>query len=83
MRGSSSGAPNWHQPTQASPSKTRAAWVVPARTRSSLRSRLTVAEPAVPSGWKPMHQQPPKMPLLASTSAAKAGHVDSSRGRTS
>ncbi len=29
-----------------------------------------------------MHQQPPKMPLLASTSAAKAGHVDSSRALT-
>jgi hypothetical protein len=36
----------------------------------------------VPSGWNPMHQQPPKMPLFCSTSAAKAGHVDSSSGRT-
>ena len=38
---------------------------------------------AAPSGWKPMHQQPPKMPLLASTRAANAGHVDSSSGLTS
>ena len=44
---------------------------------------IDFADPAVPSGWKPMHQQPPKMPLLASTSAAKAGQVDSSRARTS
>ena len=29
-----------------------------------------------------MHQQPPKMPLLRSTSAAKAGQVDSSRALT-
>jgi hypothetical protein len=27
-----------------------------------------------------MHQQPPNTPLLASTSAAKAGQVDSSSG---
>ena len=30
-----------------------------------------------------MHQQPPKTPLFASTSAANAGHVDSSSGFTS
>jgi len=29
-----------------------------------------------------MHQQPPKTPLLNSTSAAKASHVDSSRAFT-
>jgi hypothetical protein len=29
-----------------------------------------------------MHQHPPKMPLLRSTSAANAGHVDSSRAFT-
>jgi hypothetical protein len=28
------------------------------------------------SGWKPMHQQPPKMPLLRSTNAANAAQVD-------
>jgi hypothetical protein len=29
-----------------------------------------------------MHQQPPKIPLLSSTNAANAGHVDSSRALT-
>jgi len=29
-----------------------------------------------------MHQQPPMMPLLRSTSSAKAGHVDSSSALT-
>ena len=29
-----------------------------------------------------MHQQPPKMPLLRSTKAANAAHVDSSRALT-
>jgi hypothetical protein len=29
-----------------------------------------------------MHQQPPKMPLLRSTNAANAAHVDSSRALT-
>jgi hypothetical protein len=33
-------------------------------------------------GMNPMHQQPPKMPLLRSTNAANAGHIDSSSGRT-
>jgi hypothetical protein len=33
-------------------------------------------------GWNPMHQQPPKMPLLRSTNAANAAHVDSSRALT-
>ena len=28
-----------------------------------------------------MHQQPPKIPLLRSTSSAKASQVESSRGR--
>ena len=60
--------------------ETRAAWAVPARTRSCLRSRLRPGESlATPSGWKPMHQQPPKTPLFASTRAAKAGQVDESR----
>src|SRR5581483_7773506 len=81
IRGSSSGAPNWHQPRQSSPSKTSAAWAVPLRTRSSFRSRFSAAVVSLPtpSGWNPMHQQPPKMPLFRSTSAANASHVDSSR----
>jgi len=28
-----------------------------------------------PSGWNPMHQQPPHTPLFASTSAAKSSQV--------
>lgn len=80
MRGTSSGGPNWHQPTQSSPSNTSAACAVPARTRSSFCSRCGCGASrwVVSSGWKPMHQQPPKMPLLASTSAANASHVDRS-----
>src|SRR4051812_15892468 len=34
------------------------------------------------SGWYAMHQHPPKMPLLRSTSSAKASQVESSSGRT-
>ena len=83
IRGSSSGEPNWHQPTQSSPTKTSAACVVPARTRSSLRARFSagvVSLVPTPSAWKPMHQHPPKTPLLRSTSAAKGAQVDSSSG---
>ena len=79
--GTSSGAPNWHQPRQSSPSNTRAACAVPARTRASFRSRLGGTVPLL-SSWNPMHQQPPKMPLLRSTSAANAGQVDSSSALT-
>src|ERR1700747_2469483 len=79
--GTSSGAPNWHQPRQSSPSNTRAACAVPARTRASFRSRLGGAVPLL-SSWNPMHQQPPKTPLLRSTSAANAGQVDSSSALT-
>jgi hypothetical protein len=32
--------------------------------------------PADPSGRNPMHQQPPKTPLLRSTNVANAAHVD-------
>ena len=44
---------------------------VPARTRSSFCSRCGCAASrwVVSAGWKPMHQQPPKMPPLASTNA--------------
>ena len=69
----------------SSPSKTsRAARAVPARTRLGLRAWLTagVVPLPTPSGWKPMHQQPPKMPLFHSTSTAKVVHVDSSRALT-
>ena len=34
------------------------------------------------SSWNPMHQQPPKTPLLRSTNAANAGQVDSSNALT-
>ena len=34
-----------------------------------------------PSGWKPMHQQPPHTPLLASTSRAKSAQVSALSGR--
>ena len=44
---------------------------------------VLIADPAKPSGCMPTHQHPPKMPPLASTSAAKAGQVDSSSARTS
>ena len=43
IRGSSPGEPNWHQPTQSSPSKTSAACASPARTRSSFRRRWSSA----------------------------------------
>jgi hypothetical protein len=78
------GRPELAPAGQPSPRKTSAAWAVPARTRASLRVRLisAVAFLSPPSGWNAMHQQPPKIPLLRSTSAANAGHVDSSRGRT-
>src|SRR6266516_138921 len=79
--GTSSGEPNWHQPRQSSPSNTRAACAVPARTRASFRSRLGGTVPFL-SSWNTMHQQPPKIPLLRSTSAANAGQVDSSRALT-
>jgi hypothetical protein len=79
--GTSSGAPNWHQPRQSSPSNTRAACAVPARTRASFRSRLGGTVPLL-SSWNPMHQQPPKTPLLRSTNAANAGQVDSSNALT-
>src|SRR5262249_28857294 len=80
IRGSSVGAPNWHQPRQSSLSKTRAACVVPALTRARFRLRLAAA----PFGlsWNPIHQQPPKTPLLRSTSLANAAHVDSSKALT-
>ncbi len=79
--GTSSGAPNWHQPRQSSPSNTRAACAVPVRTRASFRSRLGGTAPLL-SSWNPMHQQPPKIPLLRSTSVANAGQVDSSKALT-
>src|SRR6185312_12934384 len=64
-------------------SKTSAAWAVPALTRARLRRRFTPATfRFTSSGRNPMHQQPPKMPLLRSTSSAKAGHVDSSSALT-
>jgi hypothetical protein len=44
--------------------------------------RAGVVSLPVPSGWNPMHQQPPKTPLLRSTNAANASHVDSSRALT-
>jgi hypothetical protein len=34
-----------------------------------------------PSGWKPMHQQPPHTPLLASTSRAKSSQVSGESSR--
>src|ERR1700760_2797655 len=43
IRGTSSGAPNWHQPTQSSPSKTSAAWAWPSRIRCSFAARLCAA----------------------------------------
>ena len=75
-------SPDWHQPTQSSPSNTSAACAVPDRTRSRFHSRLSspCADLSPPSGWKAMHQQPPKIPLLCSTRAANAAHVDVSRG---
>src|SRR3954462_4838046 len=79
--GASSGAPNWHQPRQSCPSKTRAACAVPARTRANFRSRLGGTVPRL-SSWNPMHQQPPKTPLLRSTSSANAGQVVSSKPLT-
>jgi len=82
IRGTSSGAPNWHQPTQSSPSKTSAAWAWPSRIRCSFAARLCAASVRESSGWNPMHQHPPKMPLLRSTSAANAAHVDWSRAFT-
>src|SRR5262244_147636 len=82
IRGTSPGAPNWHQPTQSSPSYTRAACARPSRTRRSLADRLCSGSVRESSSWKPMHQQPPKMPLLRSNSAANAAHVASSRART-
>ena len=83
MRGSSSGDPNWHQPTHVSPSKTRAACARPSATRHSLSARFRSgvrSRSFTPSGWKPMHQHPPQTPLLRSTSAAKSGHVEASSG---
>ena len=46
----------------------------------ALELALAVASGVVPrsSSWNPMHQQPPKTPLFASTSAANASQVDSS-----
>ena len=84
IRGSSSVGPNWHQPTQASPSKTSAACARPSRTRASFSARFcaTVLWRPTPSAWKPMHQQPPQTPLCRSTRSAKSGHVDSSSGLT-
>src|SRR5262249_41930474 len=81
-RGTASGAPTWHPPTQSSPSYTRAACARPSRTRRSLAARLCSGSVRESSSWKPMHQQPPKMPLLRSTSAANAAHVDASRAFT-
>jgi hypothetical protein len=34
-----------------------------------------------PSGWNPMHQQPPETPLLASTSRAKSSQLSGESGR--
>lgn len=48
-----------------------------ARTRASFRSRFSTRS-RLSSGWKPMHQQPPKTPLFASTSRANASQLDSS-----
>src|SRR4051794_37795072 len=83
MLGSSAGAPNWHQPTAASPSKTSAACARPASTRLCLSARF----PAAPlpfcarSPWNHMHQQPPHTPLCFSTSAAIASQVSGPSGR--
>src|SRR5208282_4558451 len=47
--------------------------------RSSLAARWLIPF-CLRSGWKPMHQHPPKIPLLRSTSSAKASQVEASRG---
>src|SRR6478672_3996745 len=65
IRGTSSGAPTWHQPTQSSPSKTSAAWALPSRTRCSFAARFCATSVQDSLGWKPMHQQPPKIPVVA------------------
>ena len=51
-------------------------------TRACLSERFCAAPlcRSKPSWWKLMHQQPPQTPLCLSTSAAKSGHVVSSRG---
>src|SRR4029077_313493 len=54
IRGTSPGAPNWHQPTQSSPSKTSAAWALPSRTRCSFAARFCATSVQDPLGWKPM-----------------------------
>src|SRR5690348_8789047 len=83
MVGISLGDPYWHQPTHSSPEYTRIWWTVPARTCACLASRFCVGvlSPPTPSGWKPMHQQPPQTPLFASTSLAKSAHVSAVNGR--
>ena len=50
----------------------------------SLSLRGTVVRRIGPGafGVEPLHQHPPKMPLLSSTSAANAAHVDESRAFT-
>src|SRR5688500_11562150 len=81
MFGSASGEPYWAQATAVSPSKTRAAWALPSRTRRSFHGR-----PISPSGlptreWNQVHQQPPNpMPLCFSARRAKASHVEASSG---
>src|SRR3954447_16733718 len=77
MLGSSGGGPNWHQPTQRSPSSTSTWWTGPGITGRRFASRFPsrVCPAPTPSGWNPMHQHPPHTPLLASTSVAKSSQV--------
>src|SRR6185437_5287590 len=50
-------------------------WTVPRITCPRFSSRFASRPWPTPSGWNPMHQQPPQTPLLASTSAAKSSQV--------
>src|SRR5215472_3543385 len=77
MFGSSDGEPYWHQPTQSSPAYTSVWCTVPFATWRRLASRLPsgVCPVPTPSGWNPMHQQPPQTPLFASTRRAKPSQV--------
>ena len=75
MLGSSAGDPNWHQPTHAPLSYTSTWCTDPRRVCPRFASRLPSGGRRKPSGWNPMHQQPPHTPLFASTSAAKSSQV--------
>src|SRR5579884_1019499 len=82
LRSSSSGVPYWHQPwAKPCSSNTSAAWARPARTSCSFNVRLS-STPRRYSRWYAMHQHPPKMPLLRSTSSANAFQADASNTRT-